>query len=145
MLTFTSDSNFFKTASFASGPIVIFSPLEVKSTSFSVGLSLAYSILYRRIRRWMYIAPRVYNKRREYWTLYMVCVICVWRVMWLPALRTWLSQVAKHSIFLRTVTNRGVFREFYARFFMNACFVAPSAHIFSCYCTRISLHSRPCP
>ena len=62
------------------------------------------------------------------------------RVTWLPALRTWLSQVAKHSIFLRTVTNRGVFREFYVRFSMNARFVSPqSARVFSRYCTRAVL------
>ena len=92
---------------------------------------------------WVLILPRVYNKRREYRMLNIVHVICVRRVTWLPALRTWLSQIAKYSPFLRTATNRGGFREFYARFFMNARFVLRSARVFSRYCTRVSLHSRP--
>ena len=50
-------------------------------------------------------------------------IICFWWVMRLPALHTWLPQGAKRLIFLRTVKNRGVFHEFYARFFMNACFI----------------------
>ena len=33
------------------------------------------------------------------------------------------------------MTNRGLFREFYARFFMNARFVLRSAGVFSRYCT----------
>ena len=52
-----------------------------------------------------------------------------------------LSRVAKHSIFLRTATNRGVFREFYARFFMNGRFVSRSARVFSRYCTRGHAHN----
>jgi hypothetical protein len=36
-------------------------------------------------------------------------------------LRTWLTQGAKHSIFLKSVKNRGVFRDFYARFFVLYC------------------------
>ena len=55
LLTHTSDPNFFKTDSLASGPIVIFSPLDVKSISFSVGLSLAYRRNIQHIIRYIYI------------------------------------------------------------------------------------------
>ena len=43
---------------------------------------------------------------------YMVCVISVWRVTWLPALRMWLSKGTEDLIFLRTVKNNGIFVSF---------------------------------
>ena len=39
-------------------------------------------------------------------------VICIRRVTWFPSLRMWLTLGAKHSIFLRSVKNRGVFVTF---------------------------------
>jgi hypothetical protein len=86
------------------------------------------------------------RKGRECRTRYIPRVIlCVRRVMWLPALHTWLTQGAKHLIFLKSAKNRGVFHDFYARFFVNAHSVLRSASVFSQNRARISLHSRPCP
>ena len=51
------------------------------------------------------------------------------------------SRVAKHSIFLRTATNRGVFREFYARFFMNGRFVSRSRLL--AFSAAIALEATP--
>ena len=87
----------------------------------------------------------MYMKGREWRTRYIVCVISVWRVTWLPASCTWLSEGAKDSIFLRTVNNRGVFCEYYAWFFMNAQFISRSASVFSHYRARVSKCSRSHP
>ena len=72
-------------------------------------------------------------------------VICFRWVTWLVAMRTWLAQGAEYLIFLRTEKNRGIFHEFYARFFMNAHFKLWSARAFSQNRACVSLHSRPCP
>ena len=82
---------------------------------------------------------------RECQTRYIPSVICFRQVTWLAATRTWLAQGAKHLIFLRSEKNRGVFHEFYARFFMNARFILWSARAFSRNRARVSLHSRPRP
>ena len=82
---------------------------------------------------------------RECRTHYIPRVICFRRVKWLAAVRTWLVQGAKHLIFLRIEKNRGVFHEFYARFFMNARFILWSARAFGRNHARVSLHSRPRP
>ena len=84
-------------------------------------------------------------RRRECRTHYISRVICFRQVTWLSAVRMWLAQGAKHLIFLRTEKNRGVFHEFYARFFIIACFILWSARAFGRNCTRVSLHSRPRP
>ena len=75
----------------------------------------------------------------------MVCVISVRRVTWLPASHMWLSEGAEDSIFLRTVKNRSIFREFYAWFFMNTQFISRFASVFNRYRSHISKHSRPHP
>jgi hypothetical protein len=49
---------------------------------------------------------------------------------------------AKHSIFIGTMKNRGIFREFYARIFINARFILWSA---SFQLKSRSLYSRPRP
>ena len=82
---------------------------------------------------------------RECRTRYIPRVICFRQVTWLSAVHTWLAQGAKHLIFLRTEKNRGVFHEFYARFFINACFILWSARAFGRNRARVSLHSRPRP
>ena len=76
---------------------------------------------------------------------YIPRVICVRKVTWLPALRTWLTQGYEHSIFLKPAKNRGVFRDFYAWFFVSARSVLRSASIFSRNRARVSLHLRPHP
>ena len=72
-------------------------------------------------------------------------VLCFQWVTWLAAVRTWLAQGAKYLIFLVTEKNRGVFCEFYARFFRNARFIWWSARAFSWNRTRVNLHPRPRP
>ena len=63
---------------------------------------------------------------------FKVSVISILRVMRLPSSCVWLiSQGAK---LFRTVKNSGIFREFYARFFMNT--VPRSACVFSRYCAH---------
>ena len=59
------------------------------------------------------LSPRLDSRGRDKcWMRYMVCAISVRRVMWLPALYTWLSKGAEDSSFFRTMKNRGIFREF---------------------------------
>lgn len=60
-------------------------------------------------------------------------------------MRTWLSQGAKHLIFLKIEKNRRTFHKFYARFFINASFILSSACVFSRNRACVSVHSRPRP
>ena len=90
------------------------------------------------------LKPRVNNEKRVSNALYTPYNM-LRQVTWLAAVRTWLAQGAKHLIFLRTKKNRGVFHEFYARFFINACFILWSARAFGRNRARVSLHSRPRP
>ena len=88
----------------------------------------------------MHSYQEIIRRGRECRTRYVVLVT------WLGAVRMWLAQGAKHLIFLRTATNRGVFHEFYARFFINACFILLwSARVFGRNRARVSLHLRPRP
>ena len=73
---------------------------------------------------------------------YMLHTRCLRRVMWLPTLHMWLALGAKYLVFLKIVKNRGVFCEFCARIFMNACSILLSTSIFS---WNRACHSRPCP
>ena len=64
------------------------------------------------------LIPKVHNAQGEEsieCAIYPVHAISLQRVMWLPVFHT-----AKCLIFLLTMKNRGVFRDFYARFYLNA-------------------------
>ena len=85
--------------------------------------------------------PSVGNKEGKSVERAIYPVQCFWRVTWLAAMRTWLSQGAKH-LELRRIDALFVF---YARFFMNAGFILSSARVFSRNRACVSVHSRPRP
>ena len=86
----------------------------------------------------------IIRKGRECQTCYIPRVICFWRVTRLVAVRK-PKGLYKHLVFLRTVKNRGIFHEFYARFFMSTRFILWSARVFGQNRARVRMHSRSRP
>ena len=93
----------------------------------------------------MWYITLYYTVQYYWWKNFLNRTKSVEHTITLAAMRTWLAQGAEYLIFLRTVKNRAVFHEFYARFFMNTRFILWSARIFGRNRARVSLHSRPRP